>query len=143
MSSELNQPNSIPALLRELRDETTTLLRQEVSLAKAELTENVNQFASHSLQIAIGGFVAYAGLVVLLIGIGLLLGSRLTRAGMSPDVAQWFAPAVLGLIVALIGAGLALRAKRAMATEEVAPRKTTETIREDKPWAQRKLQSSS
>lgn len=142
MSSEPNHANSLPTLLRELRDETTTLLRQEVALAKAELKENAARLASHSVQIAIGGFVGYAGAIVLLIGIGLLLSSLLTRAGMSPDLAQWLAPAVVGLIVALIGAGMAMRAKRAMATDDIAPRNTIETLREDKQWAQSKLQHS-
>ena len=39
MNSDPSQPNTLPTLLRDLRDETTTLLRQEVALAKAELKE--------------------------------------------------------------------------------------------------------
>ena len=67
---ETHQP-SIGTLLRDLRDETTTLLRQEVALAKAELKENTSRMTSHALQIAIGGFVSYAGVIVLLIGLGM------------------------------------------------------------------------
>ena len=69
MNAETN-PNSITSLLRDLRDDTTTLLRQEVALAKTEMKENVSRATSHALHIAIGGFVAYAGIIVLLIGIG-------------------------------------------------------------------------
>ena len=57
MNPESPHPNSIPGLLRELRDETTTLLRQEVKLAKTELKENVSRMGSHAAHIAIGGFV--------------------------------------------------------------------------------------
>src|SRR3954467_11397296 len=103
MNSENIQPHSIPALLRELRDETTTLLRQEVALAKTELKENASRLVSHTVQIAIGAFVAYAGLIVMLIGLGHLVGALLTRAGMSELLAQWIAPAGLGLVVILIG----------------------------------------
>jgi xanthine/uracil permease len=140
MNSENN--HSLPNLLRELRDETTTLLRQEVALAKAELKDNASRFAGHSIQIAIGGFVSYAGVIVLLIGLGLLLSSLLVRAGMDRDLAQWLAPAVLGAIVALIGWGLVARAKRALTHDDVAPRQTVETMRENKQWAQSKLQHS-
>lgn len=140
MNSENNV--TLPMLLRDLRDETTTLLRQEVALAKAELKENASHLASHSLQIAIGGFVSYAGAIVLLIGIGLLLASLLVRAGMSRDLAQWLAPSVVGAVVALIGAGMAARAKRAMTHDDVAPKQTIASIRENKEWAQSKLQHS-
>ena len=135
-----NHPSSLPNLLRELRDETTTLLRQEVALAKAELKENASRLGSHSLQIAIGGFVGYAGLIVLLIGLGLLISSLLVRAGMDADLAQWLAPTAVGAIVAIIGVSMASRAKKAMAHEDLAPRQTMETLRENKEWAQAKLQ---
>ena len=66
MNSESN-PNSIPSLLRDLRDETTTLLRQEVALAKTELKENVSRMGSHAAQIAVGGFVAFVTSMLLVI----------------------------------------------------------------------------
>jgi xanthine/uracil permease len=142
MNPESPPTTGLPALLRDLRDETTTLLRQEVALAKAELKENASKMGSHAAQIAIGGFVAYAGVIVLLIGLGLLISSLLIRAGMSADLAQWLAPTVVGLIVALIGWMLVSRAKKAMAGDDLAPRKTIETMRENKDWAQAKLQHS-
>lgn len=142
MNPENQSASSVPALLRELRDETATLLRQELALAKAELKENTLHLTSHSLQIAIGGFVGYAGLIVLLIGLGLLISSWLVRAGMSPELAQWLAPTLVGLIVALIGVRLALRAKNAMTTEGAPSRRTVATLREDKAWVESKLQHS-
>ena len=133
-------PNSVPALLRELRDETTTLLRQEVSLAKAELKENASRLTSHAVQVAVGGFVAYAGIIVLLIGIGHLLGALLERFGVSEGVAQWLAPTIVGLAVALIGWGMLSRAKNAMAHDDLVPRRTVDSLRTNKEWAQSKLQ---
>jgi xanthine/uracil permease len=134
--------HTLPTLLRDLRDETTTLLRQEVALAKAELKENAARMGNHTLQIAIGGFVGYAGVIVLLIGLGLLISSLLVRAGMDRDVAQWLAPAVLGAIVGLIGWGMVTHAKNAMAHDDLAPKQTLSTLRENKEWAQSKLQHS-
>ena len=68
-----------------------------VALAKAELKENASKLTSHAIQIALGGFVAYAGIIVLLIGIGHLLGALFIRMGMSENLAEWLAPAVVGL----------------------------------------------
>jgi predicted phage tail protein len=142
MNPETTTSNSIPSLLRDLRDETTTLLRQEVALAKSEMKENVSRMGSHAAQIAIGGFVAYAGIIVLLIGIGHLLGALLIRAGLDEQVAQWLAPSIVGLIVAIIGWVMLSKAKSAMAHDDLAPKQTIDSLRENKQWAQSKLHNS-
>jgi xanthine/uracil permease len=141
-SESSSNPNSITGLLRELRDETTTLMRQEVALAKTEMKENVSRMGGHVAHIAVGGFVAYAGIIVLLIGIGHLLGAVLIKAGMDEQVAQWLAPSIIGLVIALIGYMMLSKAKNAMAHDEIAPRQTVESLRENKEWAQRKLHHS-
>jgi predicted phage tail protein len=143
MNNDIPPSNSIPGLLRELRDETTTLLRQEVALAKSEMKENVSRMGSHAIQIAVGGFVAYAGIIVLLIGIGHLLGALLIRAGMDEQVAQWLAPSIVGLIVAIIGWVMLSKAKNSLAQDDLAPKQTIESMRENKEWAQNKLHPSS
>ena len=135
--------NSIPGLLRELRDDTTTLFRQEVALAKTELKENVSKLGGKLAQLAVGGFVAYAGLIVLLIGLGQLLGALLIRAGLDENLAVWLAPTVVGLLVALIGWMMVSKAKKAMAQADLAPTQTMESLRESKEWAQSKLHQSS
>lgn len=140
-SPQLN-PNSLPTLLRDLRDEGTTLLRQEVALAKAELKESASKLITHAVQVAVGGFVAYAGIIVLLIGIGHLLGALFIRFGMTENLAEWLAPSVIGLIVALIGWGMLSRAKSAITHDDLVPRRTVESLRENKQWAQNKLQQS-
>lgn len=140
--SPQSHPNSVPSLLRELRDETTTLFRQEVALAKTELRENVSKLTGHVVQIAVGGFVAYAGIIVMLIGIGHLLGALFVRLGMGENLATWLAPTLVGLAVGLIGWGMLSRAKNALTHDDVMPRRTVESMRENKAWAQNKLQHS-
>lgn len=142
MNADHSQTNSIPTLLRDLRDETTTLLRQEVALAKSELKENASRLGRHAVQIALGGLVAYAGLIVLLIGLGHLIGVAMMRAGIDADVAQWVAPAVVGLIVAIIGVFMLMRAKHAIGDDSLAPRQTIDSLKTNKQWAQRKLSHS-
>lgn len=143
MNPESTNPNSITSLLRDLRDETSTLMRQEVALAKTEMKENVSRMTGHAVQIAIGGFVAYAGVIVLLIGIGHLLGALLIRAGLDEQVAQWLAPAIVGLLVAIIGWIMVSKAKNALAQDDLKPRQTIDSLRENKEWAQSKLHHTS
>ena len=143
MNSEPSPPNSIPGLLRELRDESTTLLRQEVALAKTEIKENVVRMGGHAIQIAIGGFVTYAGVIVLLIGLGHLLGVLLVRLGMDAVLAQWLAPCAVGLLVAIIGWAMLSKAKSAFGHDDLTPRQTIDSLQENKQWAESKLDQSS
>lgn len=143
MNHDPQPPPTIPALLRELRDETTTLFRQEVALAKTELKENVRTMGSHVAQLAVGAFVAYAGIIVLLIGIGHLFGALLVRFGVDPGVATWLAPIAVGLIAALVGWMLLARARTALGQDDLTPRQTIDTLRASKQWAQDKLHPSS
>jgi len=143
MNSESSPPNSIPGLLRELRDESTTLLRQEVALAKTEMKENVARMGTHAASLAVGGLMAYAGVIVLLIGIGHLLGSLLVRAGLDADIAQWLAPSIVGLIVAIIGWVMVTKAKNAIANDDLTPQQTIDSLQDNKQWAQNKLNPSS
>ena len=138
-----SQPNSIPTLLRDLRDETTTLFRQEVALAKTELKDNASRMGSNIAKLAVGGFVAYAGVIVLLIGLGHLTGVLLVRAGLDEGIAAWAAPTAVGLVVALIGWMMIARAKHAMANTALKPHQTIESLRTSKEWAQSKLHQSS
>jgi hypothetical protein len=137
-----SQPNSIVSLLQSLRDETTTLLRQEVALAKAELKDNASKMSKHAVAVAVGGFVAYAGVIVLLIGLGHLLGVGLIKAGIDPDIAQWLAPTLIGLVVAIIGWTMLAKAKRALSAESLKPTKTIESLKTNTQWTQNKLQHS-
>lgn len=136
------QSNSIPGLLRELRDEATTLLKAQVALAKVEVKENISHLGANVAKIAVGAVVSLIGSVVLLLGLGQLLGVLLERAGVSEDTAQWLGPVILGLIVTVIGAVMLTRAKKSIAEESLAPRATLQTLKADQQWAQDKLQQS-
>ena len=102
--------STVGALLSDLRDETTTLLRQEIALAKAEINEKAAHVGKKTLELANGGALAYAGLIVLLIGIALLASRLLVAMGLAPQVAVWLGPVLIGLIVALIGMSMVMKA---------------------------------
>lgn len=144
MNSDTSTPpsTSIAGLLKELRDEASTLVKQQIALAKAELKENASRTGTQVAHIAVGGVVTFVGAIVLLIGIGQLLGILLQATGLSDDTAEWLGPVIVGLVVAIIGWSMLARAKKAIATETVTPRQTIETLKADQQWAQNKLQPS-
>jgi uncharacterized membrane protein YqjE len=117
----------IGELLKELANETTTLVRQELDLAKAEMREKAGKAGpGFGMWGAAGatGLLALGSLTAFLI---------LALDGAMPN---WLAALVVGLVWAAITGVLYLRGKRRV--EEAGspvPEKTIETVKEDVQWA--------
>jgi hypothetical protein len=122
---------SLGDLFSDLSRETTTLVRQEVQLAKAELTQSATEVARGIGMLVAGGAVAYAGLLFLLLAI--VFG--LIEAGWD----AWLSALVVGLVVVAIGAVLVLRARESLKPANLAPQKTVETLKEDAAWAKEQI----
>lgn len=135
----VREERSIGQLLKELRDETTTLLRQEVDLAKTEMSEKASRVGSNLGSLAMGGAVAFLGALALLAAVVYGLTSLLDQF-MSLGVAVWLAPLIVGIVLAVIGYNLVQKALQTLRQESVTPRKTTETLQENKEWLKAKVQ---
>ncbi len=143
MSLTSSAPQSqIVQLLRKLRDESATLVGQQVALAKAEISEKVNKMISNAVQLAIGGFVAYAGGIIILFAVADLVSDLLMRAGLSEHTSIWLSRALIGAIVAITGWLLIMKAKKSISDDNLVPDKTLESLGRDKEWAQQKVQST-
>jgi xanthine/uracil permease len=130
---------SVADLIRDLREETTTLLKQEVALAKTEMSEKAAKVGRNVAYLAIGGLVAYAGLMFILLALSALAMAGFENMGLSESVARWLGPAVVGIIIAIVGYALIYKAKETLANESLAPEKTIQSLKEDKQWTQEKL----
>ncbi len=129
--AQVRDERSLGDLFSDLSRETTTLVRQEVQLAKAELTQSATEAARGVGMLAAGGAVAYAGLLFLLLAI--VFG--LIEAGWD----AWLSALVVGLVVVAIGAVLVLRARESLKPANLAPQKTVETLKEDAAWAKEQI----
>lgn len=116
---------SLGDLFAELATETSTLVRQEVQLAKTELTQKVTSAGKDAGMIGAGGALAYAGLLAIIaaviIGLGHLIGMG------------WSA-LIVGLVVVGIGYMLIQQGLNALKRIDPAPRETIESLKEDKEW---------
>src|SRR5262249_26972481 len=119
---------SILGLLRNLKDDTRQLLRQELELARAELSEKLSLFAKNATTLAIGGFVAYAGLIVFLMGLGWLIAWALQQAGLQPILAGFVGLATVGLLVGAAGTIILFKGIKTFSKESLAPQRTIHTI---------------
>ena len=130
---------SITGLLRELRDETTILLRQEVALAKTEISEKAARAGRNAAYLTAGGAVAYAGVLFLLLAATAAILVGLEAMGLNREITLWLAPLIVGGIVALIGYGLVQKGISTLKHESLVPEKTTDSIQENKQWLQGKM----
>ena len=117
---------SLGELFSELAQETTTLVRQEVNLAKTEMTHKASTAGRHVGTLAAGGAVAYAWLLAILAGLIALLNALMPL---------WVAALLVGIVVAIVGYVLVRRALDALKREDFTPRETIETLKEDQRWA--------
>jgi hypothetical protein len=125
------EERSLGELFGDLARDTGTLVRQEVELAKTEMTQKASRAARDVGLLAAGGLVAYAGFIGILAAI--VLG--LVAAGLDP----WLAALLVGAVVAAVGALLVQRGLSALKREELAPRQTVETLKEDAQWAKEQV----
>jgi xanthine/uracil permease len=134
----IREERSIGQLLKELRDETTTLLRQEVDLAKTEMSEKALRTGRNLGSLAMGGGVAFLGALALLAAVIYGLTSVFNQF-MSVGVAVWLAPLIVGLVLAAIGYSLVQKALATLRQESLTPQKTTQTLQENKEWLKSKM----
>ncbi|HEX2644386.1 MAG TPA: phage holin family protein [Thermoanaerobaculia bacterium] len=130
---------SLGQILKDLSNETSTLLRQEVELAKTEMSEKASRVGTNLGSLAVGGAVLFLGSLALLTAVISGLTSLLDQF-MDLNVAVWLAPLLVGIALAVIGYGLVKKALDTLKRESLTPRKTTESLQENKEWLKSKVQ---
>jgi ElaB/YqjD/DUF883 family membrane-anchored ribosome-binding protein len=130
METSVAAKTSVFGLIRDLTSETKTFMRQEVDLAKTEISEKISAMGRNATALAIGGFVAYAGLIVLLIGLGVLIAYAFQNSGMNPFLASFLGLLIIGVVVAIIGGLFIAKALKSFSKEKLAPKRTLQTLRE-------------
>jgi formate hydrogenlyase subunit 4 len=129
--AQLRDERSLGALFAELAQETSTLVRQEVQLAKAELTQSATEIGQAMGFMVVAGAIAYAGFLALLAAV--ILG--LWYAGLT----GWTAALLVGLVVIAISVMLIQRARAMLNAANLAPRKTVESLKEDTEWVKEQM----
>ena len=134
-----DEQSSIVYLFKKLRDDTATLVRDEVSLAKTEISEKIASTSRNVGYLAAGALVAYAALMVILQGLSLLLRALFIAGGMSEASASLLGFLIIGAVVGVICAILILKSLNTLKKEPLTPTKTAETLKQDKEWVQNKV----
>lgn len=131
--------NSVAGLLKQLRDDTTALLREEIALAKTEVAEKVSKFSRNAVLLAVGALLGYTALIPLLVGLGFALGSLFVSLGMGTNMGAFLGFLVVALITGGISAAIVLSALNSFKKEKLTPERTLSTLKDDKQWIQNKI----
>ena len=129
------EERSLGDLFSELATETSTLVRQEVSLAQTELTQKATNVGKNVGSLAVGGAVGYMALWVILAAVVIGLTQFISwLTGWQLITSAWIAATVVGLIVAGVGYVMVTKALDKLKNTDLTPRESVESLKEDAQW---------
>jgi uncharacterized membrane protein len=117
------EPQKISELVRNLLDQVSTLFRQELNLAIAELSRSLTVLIIGLTSVAVAAALLFAGLLVLLFA---------AVTGLALVLPAWLAAVVVGVVVLLIGASLLGVGVSRFKAATVPPKRSVESLRKDK-----------
>lgn len=126
---------SVAELTKELLRDVSELVRRELDLAKAELTEKVQQLGT-------GIGLAAVGAVLLLVALGALTATAIIA--LATTLATWLAALIVTVVVAVAGAivlRVGIRVLRRGAPP--VPDQAVESVKEDIAWVKTRAKSAS
>jgi uncharacterized membrane protein YqjE len=118
---------SLGELLRRLTTDTGELVRQEVSLARAEMREVGGRVARDGAKIGIALGLALAGVLALTAFLVIALGDLVGN--------YWLGALIVGLAMLGIGGFMAKSAVDDVKRRGITPQQTIATLKEDAAWA--------
>jgi hypothetical protein len=122
---------SLGQLFGDLSRQVGTLVRQEIDLARTEMTTRATALGRDAAMVGVGIAALYAAFLAAMFAAALLL----IDAGLSP----WVAALVVAAVVGIVGGGLVARGRSELARADIAPQQTIETLKEDAQWAKQKI----
>ena len=129
--AQVRNETPLADLFSDLVRETSTLVQQEVQLAKAELRESATEAGKGIASLLVGGAIAYAGFLAVLAAVILVL----VEAGLD----WWLAALIVGVVVIAVGFVLIVRARSALQASSLVPHRTIQSLQEDKEWVQEQI----
>jgi uncharacterized membrane protein YqjE len=109
-------------LLSGLGKDMGLLVRQELELAKAELTEKASRTAKGAASIGIGAFLAYAGMLAVVAALVMIV----IELGVTP----WLAATIIGVVLLAAGYGILQGGRRRITEGRPTLERTKENAKE-------------
>ena len=112
-------------LLGQLANNSASLVRDEIELAKQEMTEKVVVLRSGAIVVAVGSIICLVAVLTLTAAAVIALASL---------VGPGYSALIIGAALAIIGGVTAFTGLGKIKRTNLKPRQTMETLEEDKQW---------
>jgi uncharacterized membrane protein YqjE len=118
------QDRSLGELLGDLTRDITSLVRQEITLARVEMSDKAANIGKQLGLLAVGGALAYSGVLAIVAALVIVLAN----AGL-----PWWASAlIVGVVAAAIGGLIVKKGLDAIKGQDLVPRQTLDSLKEIK-----------
>lgn len=122
--------SSFSSLFKSLTYDVTSLVRNEVELAKAEISEKASQASAGVGSIAAAGAIMFCGFLVLLAAAVFGLNTVLP-----PETTPWLSALIVGGVVLLIGFIMLQSGRKKLKSQNLMPNRTMASLRNDREFA--------
>jgi uncharacterized membrane protein YqjE len=129
MANSHRDEKPLGELLSELTQGMSKMFRQEVDLAKTEISRKARQRMKDAAFLVMGGFIVYAGFLALM---GAVIAALWTIAPL------WLSALAVGILVCGIGYYLIRKGLREL-KRGLKPEQTVESLKEDKKWIKEQI----
>lgn len=130
--------HTVGGLIRELRDDMTALVRQEVELSKHEVSEKISRLTRNAIFLLAGSIVAFLGTIYVVTALNQAVSDWLIIGGLAAVTVQWLAPLIVGGGVLIIGGLFLFKAIRGFGKSRLSLDHTMHSLKEDAQWLQRR-----
>jgi uncharacterized membrane protein YqjE len=126
----VKEEKSLGDLFSELASETSILIRQEVTLAKTEVTAKAALIGKDVGFLALGGAAAYIALLAVVASVILLLAQV---------IPAWLSALIVGVVIGGGAYFLITSALTRLSETSPLPERTIETLKEDAEWLKKEM----
>lgn len=127
---EQEREKTLSELMTDLSIEVRNLFRQEMLLAKNEMSAKISRGVNDMRSAAMGGALLHAGFFAIVAAIVIALGNA---------VSYWLSALIVGVVASAIGYYMVRKSITDMRKIDITPQQTMSSFREDEKWLKRKI----
>ena len=117
-------------LFSDLKNEIRTLIKQEMSLVRVEVSEKMSRAVKDAAALGIGGVLLYSGFLTLIAAMVL---------GIAVFIPLWLSALLVSILFIVIGVVMVMKGLKDLKEMKATPERSTETVKETAKWAKAQM----
>jgi len=134
MDPDITQTESLGGLIRGILLDLRTLIREEIALARVEISEQATRARAAAMSLGIAAGALLFGAIFLLVAIAMGIADLLNWPA-------WAGFLIVAAVLAIIGYGTLSSGRRQLRMVHAVPEETVTTLKENSEWIAKRLSS--